>query len=140
MVLPNTRFRVQKKWASIPRQRMVKVGDYSGTQNPVQNWESDASSPATIVNHRLVVQGAALAQVIAQVEIKSYTGNGRTVQLHRNGVSLGQFVVSANGVFVLGPFSVAVNEGDTINLVTTGTSFVGSGTIAGATTYVEVGP
>lgn len=140
MVLPNTRYRTQRKYSALLRQRMVKSGDYGGNANPVPDWVSDGTYPATVVTHRLVVSGGGVAQITANIAIGNYFGFGRTVQLWHNGTNIGQAVVGGNGTIILGPYTRSVANGDTIHLVTTGQEHAGAGVILGGTSYLDVNP
>lgn len=124
----------------MPNQRMVKSGDSASTQNPIQSWTPDATNPAIINNHKLIVQGNGPAKAFARVDIKSRsTTAGREFQLWHNSTMLVSVIapVNTNGIFDLGPYPINVAPGDQVYMAST-TANAGGGTMSGSTSYVEV--
>ncbi|QKY78490.1 hypothetical protein SEA_ZITCH_44 [Gordonia Phage Zitch] len=93
MVLPNTRYRTQRKYVSLTRQKMTKAGRFAFANNaaiPVTGWASDPTDPATIVgDSTLDVAGSGEATVHAFVRAgKSSVSGTPTVRLVINGVTV----------------------------------------------------
>ncbi|OCH81018.1 hypothetical protein [Gordonia sp. UCD-TK1] len=93
MVLPNARFRAQRKYVSLTRQKMIKSGRFSFANSaaiPVTGWLSDPTNAAVIVSdHTLDVAGSGSATVHAFVRAgKNSTSGTPTVRLVINGVTV----------------------------------------------------
>ena len=115
MVLPNTRYRTQRKYSAFARQRMNKVGDHAPgygwyAWHRVPNWASDATYPATVVvgttqsglsdsGSVLVVQGSA-ASVMHRAYIVPVRPNQwyhAYYRLVKNGVVLAEVTKDGTG-------------------------------------------
>lgn len=132
MVLPAPRFRAAKQFASFARQRMNKSGQSSGG-NPVPNWTSDATYPATISSHKLVVVGSGTVTVSVSVTANSFFG-GETINLYRNNTSIGSVSVPAGtNLRTITVTGVSVSAGDLIHVGQSAGSRIASG-------YVEIIP
>lgn len=87
MVLPNTRYRTQRKYSALARQRMIKTGNFNSTSNArVTGWKSDTTAPATINSDRLQVVGAGGTMIRAELWISSELG--RTVLIKHGATTI----------------------------------------------------
>jgi hypothetical protein len=121
MVLPNTRYRTQRRWSAISfaSQKMSKstTQNFSGTM-PQQfvGFGPDPTTPDTIVvSDALQVTGTGLADIV--VDLTGGTGNATlTVEVRVNGVSKTPTGSVSIGTTSFTVPSVALSHGDLITL------------------------
>ncbi|QFG08094.1 hypothetical protein SEA_PCORAL7_33 [Gordonia phage PCoral7] len=91
MVLPNTRYRAQRKYIAFARQKMnqtANISDPAGNRVKVP-MTSDATYPATVVDNVMTVVGGGIANVTLSVGGSGSIFGGVKVDLERNGVIVG---------------------------------------------------
>ena len=95
------------------RQRMTKSSwnANSSAWTIVPSWTSDPSHPATIVSHKLIVQGSGVAVVSATATRTNLTSE---VRILRNGAVIGSGTLSSATPVYTFSQSMAVAEGDQI--------------------------
>lgn len=92
MVLPNTRYRAQRKYSAFARQQMIKstfTSISTTTDTEMDGWSSDPAHPAVLAGNTLVVQGSGLATIHTLLYLGKNSVSGTpTVRLKVNGVQV----------------------------------------------------
>ncbi|QDF17128.1 hypothetical protein JZX82_gp33 [Gordonia phage William] len=121
MVLPNTRFRTQRKYAAIARQRVTLISEVSnpaanGAWGDIANWQSDPAFPATVSGGKLVVVGAGTVTVTVTYRMNTVANTASTLRITVNGVAVATFPDRLNDGDFVDTATITVANGDIIDL------------------------
>ncbi len=116
-----------------------RIGNHqppAGTVDPVNNWTSDGTYPATVSDHKMVVSGSGTATVTARV---ANTGpSGGTGRIKRNGTEIGSAALPGSTTTTITVTGVSLTDGDLLHLAVTssGTNM----TVQGTNTWLDANP